>query len=137
MQLAIPQIKTVLAEIPQVKFAYLFGSQARGDAGLLSDIDIAVYVDGRMDPFRLRLALLESLAHRLGTDRFDLVTLNDASPLLKYEVVRQGVVIKEHRQRRIAFEVRTLSEYFDTEHLRKTQRQYLKEQLRQGVHGGQ
>lgn len=137
MQVSINQLKAVLAEIPRVKFAYLFGSQARGDTGPLSDMDIAVYVDRRMDFFRLRLILLESLAQRLSTDRFDLVVLNDASPLLKYEVVRQGVVIKENRQRRIPFEVRTLSEYFDTEHLRKTQRQYLKEKLAQGVRSGQ
>ncbi|MDO3376772.1 type VII toxin-antitoxin system MntA family adenylyltransferase antitoxin [Geoalkalibacter halelectricus] len=137
MQVSIDQLKVVLAEIPQVKFAYLFGSHARGDAGPLSDIDVAVYLDRRLDPFRFRLSLLESLAHRLGTERFDLVTLNDASPLLRYEVVRQGVVIKENRQRRIPFEVRALSEYFDTEHLRKTQREYLKEQFGSGVRGGQ
>jgi hypothetical protein len=73
----------------------------------------------------------------LGTERFDLIILNDASPVLKYEVVRQGRVIKEDKKRRVEFEAKALGEYLDTAYLRKTQQTYLKEQLRQGGSFGQ
>lgn len=130
------RVREFLIRSPQVKFAYVFGSLVRGDVGPLSDIDIAVFLDRRVSIFNYRLRLMESLARELGTECFDLVTLNDAPIVLRYEVIRGGRVIKEDRKRRIAFEARTLSEYLDSEHLRRTQREYLKRQLRQGDSGG-
>jgi len=134
---AIATVKSLLAQNPHVKFAYLFGSCARGDSGPLSDIDIAVLLDGRVSPFEFRLRLSASLAEALGSECFDLVTLNDAPLLLKYEVVRGGQVIKEDKKQRVTFETRVLSEYLDTACLRRTQRAYLKEQLAQGGSFGQ
>ncbi|MBE9485923.1 MAG: nucleotidyltransferase domain-containing protein [Desulfuromonadales bacterium] len=72
---ALDKINSLLAQAPHVQFAYLFGSCARGDTGPLSDIDIAVYLGGRVAPFDYRLRLIESLAQALGTEHFDLVTL--------------------------------------------------------------
>ena len=129
---AFAKIDSLLAQNQHVKVAYLFGSCARDDAGPLSDIDIAVLLDGRVSPFDFRLRLAAELAQALGSEHFDLVTLNDAPLLLKYEVVRGGRVIKEDKNKRVAFETRTLSEYLDTACLRRTQRAYLKEQLAQG-----
>ena len=37
---------------PDVVAAYLFGSQARGDAGPLSDVDSAVWLDDDPEPDR-------------------------------------------------------------------------------------
>ena len=122
-------LKETLAQNQSVKFAYLFGSRARGAGGRLSDIDIAVYLDRRISPFAFRLRLAETLARELGTDRLDLITLNDAPLLLRYEVVRGGLVIKEDKQRRVNFEQQVLREYLDTAILRRTQRAYLKKSL--------
>jgi hypothetical protein len=66
----------------------------------------------------------------------DLVVLNDAPPVLKYEVIKYGRVLKENKEARVMFEIRVLSEFMDTEHLRYTQRMYLKEQLLQGAKCG-
>ena len=134
---ALATINSLLAQNSQVKFAYLFGSSVRGETGPLSDIDIAVFLDGRVSPFDFRLRLSASLAKTLGSEHFDLVTLNDAPLLLKYEVVRGGRVIKEEKSKRVAFETKVLSEYLDTACLRRTQRTYLKEQLAQGGTLGQ
>jgi predicted nucleotidyltransferase len=122
-------IKKLLAGTPEIRFAYVFGSYGRGDAGPLSDVDIAVWVEDAVEPFHFRLKLMEELSRLLKTERFDLVTLNDASPVLRYEVVRDGRVVKEDKSRRVEFETRTLSEYLDTAHLRDVQSRYLKEQL--------
>ena len=51
-----------LEKTKAVKFAYLFGSQARENTGPLSDIDIAVYVDKRNNLFSFRLLLQEEIA---------------------------------------------------------------------------
>ncbi len=134
---ALTKTNSLLAQNSHIQFAYLFGSCARGDVGPLSDIDIAVFLDGRVSPFDFRLRLAAKLAQTLGSEHFDLVTLNDAPLLLKYEVVRGGLVIKEDKSKRVAFETRTLSEYLDTAFLRRTQRTYLKEQLAFGGTFGQ
>ncbi|MDY0211728.1 MAG: nucleotidyltransferase domain-containing protein [Desulfuromonadaceae bacterium] len=126
-------IQAVLNSMPQVEFAYLFGSQAQGVTGPLSDIDIAVFVQEREDMFMLRLLLLEQLQRLGGLVPVDLVVLNNAPPVLKYEVICNGNVIKENRELRVMFEVRTLGEYLDTQHLRNTQRPYLKRQLKQAL----
>ncbi len=122
-------IKDLLARCPEVSFAYLFGSRARGATGPLSDIDVAVFLDRQVETFTFRLRLMEKLAQVLGAERFDLVTLNDAPPVLRYEVIREGQVIKENKRSRIEFEARTLGEYLDTAHMRSVQQDYLKKQL--------
>lgn len=94
----IDRIGALFARIPQIKFAYIFGSCARGDYGPASDIDVAVFLDRRLSPFAFRLCLIETMLRELGTERFDLIILNNAPPVLKYEVVRQGLVIKEDKK---------------------------------------
>lgn len=133
MNLELEKIQAFMAAEGVVKFAYLFGSVARGTAGPLSDIDVAVYLDARVNLFSRRLVLMERLAKVLGTDNFDLVVLNTAPVVLKFEVIRNGKVLKEDRQRRVLFESAVLREYLDSAHMRATQYQYLKEKLRSGV----
>ncbi len=130
------KIETFLRNDPGVQFAYLFGSHSRGQGGPLSDYDIAVFLDGRLNRFAYRLALIERLSRALKSDRFDLVVLNEAPVLLQYEVVRSGQVLKDRKRKRVDFETRVLSRYLDTEFFRKVQRQYLKAQLGGGVHNG-
>jgi uncharacterized protein len=81
--------RQMLAELferqPDVVAAYLFGSQARGDAGPLSDVDLAVWLGDDPDPGRrlsLQLALSAQAASLLETDEVELVVLNGAPPLL-------------------------------------------------------
>lgn len=128
----VEKIMDCLAADGRVKFAYLFGSVARGTTGPLSDIDIAVYLDGRIDRFNYKLKLMESLARAMKTENFDLVVLNDATPLLGYEIIRSGVVLKENRSKRILFETRVMREYLDTAYLRDVRCQYLKDKALSG-----
>jgi hypothetical protein len=120
----------------KIKFAYLFGSFARKDVGPLSDVDIAVYLDDGVDYFKYRLKLIEGLAKILRTENFDLVMLNDAPSVLKYEIVRNGIVLKDDRAKRVIFETRVLYEYLDTAYLRIVQRRYMKEKLTKGEYFG-
>ncbi len=67
-----------------------------------------------------------------GSNKVDVVILNDAPPLLTYEGVIQGgrLLFEQDRLVRIRFEVRTFQEYVDTAPLREVQSRYLKEAIR-------
>lgn len=70
---------------------YLFGSFARGDADLASDIDLAFTVtSGRFAD--VAAAILDDLERDVPTVRsFDLVDLATAPKDLKEKIVREGV----------------------------------------------
>jgi len=129
-------IRGLVEAEPGVRFAYLFGSRAGGRPGPLSDYDVAVFVRKGTDLFRFRLAFLEKLGIAAGNAPVDLVILNQAPPVLAHRVLCTGKVIKEARSARVPFETRVLREYLDTEHLRRTQRGYLRKQFgREASHG--
>ena len=76
--------------------AYLFGSQARGDAGALSDVDVAVYIDEDLaepGPYGYDAELITDLMSELGTNDIDVVLLNRAPPLLYHRVLRDGKLL--------------------------------------------
>ena len=126
-------IKDYLGKTKAVKFAYLFGSHAKGRAGPLSDIDLGVYLDNRFDFFTCRLRLLEEVSQRLKGLDCDLIVLNNAPLILQYEVIREGIVLKEDKPRRVQFETHVLRHYLDTEefrsvHVASLKRGFAKEQ---------
>ena len=57
-------------------------------------------------------------------DAVDVALLNNAPPLLAFQVVRHGVVIYDPHQRYVSFYVDTFNRYVDTQPLRDLQWQY-------------
>lgn len=100
-----------------IVFAYLFGSQAEGRTGLLSDIDIAVYFDGRIsqkDCFDLKLKLIGDLTDIFRRDDIDIVVLNEAPYVLENRILREGRLIYSGNERkRNAYETKAFIDYFD------------------------
>lgn len=117
----------------------LFGSQATGRAGPLSDVDIAIWVDpavGDVERYRLRLELISAAASALGTDEVDLVILNDAPPLLQHRVLRDGMLlIDRDPELRIALDTSAVLRYLDTEPLREQLAEGLRTRLEEGSYG--
>ena len=111
------RLKDYFERLEDVSFAYLFGSYARGQAGPLSDIDVAVHLKGSSDKSRCyerRLTLIGDLMGVLETNEVDVVILNETPPALNYRVFRDGVLLAcQDRQTRIEFQARTVSEYLD------------------------
>jgi len=94
---------------------YLFGSVARGEAGLDSDMDVAVLYGRSVEPglAGLKLALAGDLEARVGRP-VDLVVLDNQPPDLVHRVLRDGlIVVENNRSARIRFEVNARNEYFD------------------------
>lgn len=117
------QLQHVLERHP-VQQAYLFGSHARGTAGPLSDIDIAVvYAPGR-DIDKAESALFADLSRTLGTDNIDLIDIETASPLLAHRAVLRGVpIIQASPHATAMLKTRILHAYEDTRYLRKIKQQ--------------
>jgi predicted nucleotidyltransferase len=112
-----------------VVLAYLFGSQAEGKAGPLSDVDIAVLLKPQMDReewFQVKLDLTNELMGLFHRNKVDVVVLNEAPPVLAYEVVQFGQLLYEAGPgTRIDFEVAATHRYMDTKPLRRIQNRRL------------
>ena len=119
--------------------ALLFGSQAAGKAGPLSDVDIAVWLDPGLsdsDRFRLRLELTGRATSALGTNEVDLVVLNDAPPLLKHRAVRSAVrLLDRDPVARVRLESRAVAEYLDTKPLRDRLTRAMRGRIDEGRYG--
>jgi Nucleotidyltransferase domain. len=99
-----------------VKLAYLFGSVAEGEEGKLSDVDIAVFLDeslSKEDMFNQELKLISELTGILKTDRIDLIVMNDAPLLLKYNIIKHGKILKDDKETKMRVETGILSDYLD------------------------
>ena len=98
--------------------AMLIGSQARGEAGPLSDVDIAVWHDPEIEDSKqqldFQLSLTKAALDALGTDGVNVVMLNQATPLLQHRAIRDAVLLVERdRAQRVRFETRAILEFLD------------------------
>jgi predicted nucleotidyltransferase len=118
-----------LFEKEEVQLAYLFGSLSRGQTG--HDVDLAILT--RSGPaFHLRAAITDCLE----TERVDLVDLQRASPVLRFEILRTGrLLYAADPVYSEQFELATLRLYRDTAWLRRRQREYLRERMEQWSSG--
>ena len=114
----IAKITAYLAQQERPVAAYLFGSLAEETDHHLSDVDVALllpYKTDRETAFDTRLrvaAALEKLCQR----SVDVVILNHAPPLLRFQVVQRGRVLMERDSAtRCLFQARTMSEYYDAQ----------------------
>lgn len=123
-----------LFESHQVKLAYLFGSQAHGTAGPLSDIDLAIVFDRNLsiqDQKQKLETLNQALSTLLKTDHIDLVNLaSTTDPLLKHRAVFSGQCLyAPNRQARFQLERAIMQDYEDTRSLRTTQYRLMQQRL--------
>lgn len=119
--------------------ASLIGSHARGSAGPLSDVDVGVWHDPKLDSPRrlqLRLELARDCCRVLETDEVDIVLLNGASPLMRHRAVRDGRrLIERDHATRVLLEAGTIVEYLDTEPLRAELARGLRHRIEEGRFG--
>jgi predicted nucleotidyltransferase len=112
-----------------VVLAYLYGSQARGDAGPLSDVDVGVLFDHNVSQdgqFDRVLRLIGDLGRLLHRDDVYVVNLAEASPLLRHRVYHDGRLLYcPNDAERVRFATTALRDYVDTEPLRRIKRKYV------------
>ena len=111
---------------PEIEVAYIFGSVAQGRNNMLSDIDIAIITDdqqinGKTYRYGYKAEILTDLSKLLKTNNIDLVTLTEATTLLKHRVLYYGKLIySKNERKRIDFQIDTINRYNDFKHLMKT-----------------
>jgi predicted nucleotidyltransferase len=116
----IPKALTYLQSMPDILFAYLFGSLGKGKHFPLSDVDIAVYLKEPLDVPEKKMEILGALIDILQTDEIDLVVLNNAPLPLKMRILEsRNVVVDREPFLRHNYESLTMREYFDFSILEK------------------
>ena len=91
------QLENLLADVPNVKFAYLFGSHADSTMRENSDMDLAIYIYD--DTLEKQLDLHHALQKTLQKE-VDIVNLNRIKNLYLLEsIFRDGIVLKDHEER--------------------------------------
>lgn len=115
-----------------IKFVYLFGSQVKGTDVTSSDIDIAILFSNNfsVDELLRRVVVFSQEMKNRFNFEFDIVALNNATSLLKYEVVSHGKILYSlNEQERLDFEVETVKEYIDNQHFQQIYTRALKERI--------
>jgi len=103
---------------------YLFGSQASNNVGPLSDYDFAVQLKDNVSEeeatdIQGRLSL--DLSHELSGKSVDIVILNYAPILLKYQCLSRGKLLyssDDKKRAKLTYEI--LQKYLDWSHFEKS-----------------
>ena len=90
MRTLIEAVRRIVAAEPDVRLSVLFGSAARNELRPGSDVDVAV-----LGVASVQLGALEAAISRATGRSVDLVSLDTAPPLLRFEVARDGLVLTE------------------------------------------
>ncbi len=122
-----------------VVLAYLYGSQARGNAGPLSDVDVAVqFTPGldRKERFSQEAQLTSELCELWQRDDVYVVDLDVIPPLLCHRIWREGRLFYcPDETRWVAFATRALRRYVATKPLRNIRWHYVTRRIAQGRYG--
>jgi len=104
------KLKTYFQEDSNVQFALMFGSYVKGGRKRGSDIDVAVYFESPPEGLDL-LGYINNLSNILGKE-VHLVVLNNASPLLRHQVLKYGIrLIKKDEVLYTRFREKTITDY--------------------------
>lgn len=134
------RLREILASRPEILFAFLFGSFARGRANNLSDVDVALYVDqDRMPPsgpYGYTSDLIVELRRQLKRE-VDVIILNEAPLILRFHVLQEGkLLFCREPAVRIHFHEKTVRTFLDFQPLLRIQAQCLRRRLESGLFGG-
>jgi uncharacterized protein YutE (UPF0331/DUF86 family)/predicted nucleotidyltransferase len=127
------RLNQLFAQSP-VNAAYLAGSlSGRTSFGHLTDVDIAILLMEQIksDQFLdYQIYFFSELAKRLESDSIDVVILNQASLLLKLQVIKYGqILFSRDEKQRVSFETKAVMDYLDFKKFDDMQNQALSRRL--------
>ncbi|HEX6900239.1 MAG TPA: nucleotidyltransferase domain-containing protein [Thermoanaerobaculia bacterium] len=129
------RLRQCVASLPEVKLAVLFGSTARGQAGPRSDLDLGVLLDPDTPEIRSNV---EPELWRAAERTLDLIFLDKAPPLLRFEIARDGVLLHQEQDHLWTdFKTRAMLDWWDWEPTAKRIEEALIQRLREKVGHGQ
>jgi predicted nucleotidyltransferase len=104
-------VEVLMRQLPGLLAVYLFGSRGSGTARADSDLDLAVLVEGRLDPVSV-WELAQSIAVLVGYD-VDLLDLRTASTVMQHQVITTGVRLWHKDAQAALYECAILREKMD------------------------
>lgn len=108
----INKCRDILIKYDKIVFAYIFGSYAKGNVREDSDIDISIYLKDNIYTYEyldMKMQLSEVIKREV-----DLIILNDATPLLRYEIYKNNILLfTRDKSVESRYKVKTLFEYND------------------------
>lgn len=106
---------------------FLFGSVLSDNFREDSDIDIGIYFESREYD---KNSVYDAIIDFFRTERIDVAFLNEASPLLLFQVVKKGKpVAYKNYIKLMEFQLRCLKKYWETRKFRKMKEHVLKKSL--------
>lgn len=81
-----------------IDLVVLFGSYARGEEVGNGDVDIGIRYFERPEGAEEEISLIWSLEESLNQSNIDLVVINDANPLLLFEIASEGIPLYEREK---------------------------------------
>ena len=102
----------VLAARPNVVAAWGFGSARGGEVRPGGDVDVGILF-GRKPSLDELAEMRADLQQRLGQEEIDLVVLNDASSILRFEAVSSRLLFCRDEEAKAGFVSLTAREYED------------------------
>jgi predicted nucleotidyltransferase len=120
MDVITQEIREFLDKRGEVSLAFIFGSFAEGRLNKESDVDIAILF--RVEPDISTLTdIMNGLSVIVKRD-VDIVVLNNASPIIRMQVLRKGRILKKVDERIYCdFYLRAVKEYDDIKIIRRAQ----------------
>src|SRR5215469_8905841 len=127
------RLNQLFAQSP-VNAAYLAGTLSnRTTFGHITDVDIGILMMDQIKAdqfFDYQLYFMSELAKRMETDSIDVVILNQASLLLKLQVIKNGQILySRNEKQRISFEAKAVMDYLDFKKFDEIQNQALGRRL--------
>lgn len=99
-----------------IELAFVFGSVARGNLREGSDLDVALLLRRVPSPQKrltLRTKVADKLSSLFGRET-EVIFLNNAGSILKYQVARDGKLLFErHKSAEKKFRLNAIKEFFD------------------------
>jgi len=125
------ELREIFKSYDKLKVAYLFGSYAINEENKASDIDIGILLDKDFEAM-IKVDILTDLAEQ-GYCNVDLVILNQADPITKYEIVKHNQIIYKRKDFAAnSYFSLCIRKYLDLKPLFRVQEKYLKERILNG-----
>ena len=117
----------------EICVAIFFGSEAQKMANPESDIDIALLNNAWKKPSGIDLMQFQQNLTDLMQQQVDIVVLNDASPIIAMQAIKNGIPLFIRNQKEYQkFEITLITDYAD---LKKMREPFEKNILKRRLHG--
>lgn len=119
--------------------SYLYGSEATGFKHKESDVDIAVFLDEKINKekyFKKTLEFSEIFEKIFPKKQIHILILNQATPLLKHQVLKEGQpIFWKNNEEMLKFNLEAVHLWEDTKPIRAMEWHDLKKRIREGKFG--